>query len=373
MADSKAPVEQAAASSPVAAPVSASPPTHEPTQRSADEPLHVADEFQGRAYDDDQDSAVGDSDVESSTASVASSILQYRTINGRTYHSERSVNSDANLYWGANDAKQNHNLDLMHQTFCLLLDDKLYLAPLPEKLDKVLDIGTGTGLWCIDFGDDHPDCEVIGTDLSPIQPDWIPPNVKFEIDDYTQPWTFEDNSLDYVHLRWLVGTITDWTELFRQAYRVLKPGGWIETFEANGFYESDDGTLTDKTALSKWGYFFREGAKALGSKASFEVVKEGLQVKGLNEAGFQRITENHYKIPVSEWAKDPKYKQIGLITHAALDNDTEGVVGFMASQIGWTKEEVSVYAAHLRKELRTNAVHAYYRSNVVYAQKPLSP
>lgn len=43
----------------------------------------------------------------------------------------------------------------------------------------------------------------------------------------------------------------------------------------------------------------------------------------------------------------------------------------MASQLGWTNEEIIVYAAHLRKELRTNAVHAFYRANIVYAQKPL--
>jgi hypothetical protein len=44
----------------------------------------------------------------------------------------------------------------------------------------------------------------------------------------------------------------------------------------------------------------------------------------------------------------------------------------MATQLGWTKEEIAVYAANLRKELRTNAVHSYYRANVVYAQKPLN-
>lgn len=117
-----------------------------------------------------------------------------------------------------------------------------------------------------------------------------------QIDDYTQEWTFEDNSLDYVHLRWLVGTISDWTELFRQAYRVLKPGGYIESFECNGFYESDDGTLTEETHLNKWGYFFREGARAMGSKVSFSVVQDNLQVKGLEEAGFTRITEHHVKV-----------------------------------------------------------------------------
>lgn len=117
-----------------------------------------------------------------------------------------------------------------------------------------------------------------------------------EIDDFTQPWTREDNSLDYIHLRWICGTVTDWTELFRQAYRVLKPGGWIESFDCNGFPESDDGTLTEDTALYKWGYLIREGAKALGSRASFAVVQDGLQVQGLKEAGFTNITENPVKV-----------------------------------------------------------------------------
>jgi SAM-dependent methyltransferase len=360
-------------SEPTTVPASA-PAATESTPKLTDAPLAVAEEFHGesppRDDDNDRDSALGDS--ESSTASVASSILQYRTINGRTYHSDRSVNADAIPYWGANDDRQNHNLDIMHEVFTLALDNKLYLAPLPKTLNKVLDIGTGTGQWCIDFGDDHPECQVIGTDLSPIQPQWVPPNVMFEIDDFNQIWTREDSSLDFVHLRWVVGTITDWTELFRQAYRVLKPGGWIETFDCNGFPESDDGTLTEETALHTWGYLIREGAKALGSKASFSAVQEGLQVKGLTEANFTRITEHPMKIPVSEWAKDKKYKQMGLYFRATLENDTEGAIGFLASQLGWTKEEISVYAARLRRELRTNSVHAFCRFNLVYAQKPLN-
>lgn len=29
-----------------------------------------------------------------------------------------------------------------------------------------------------DFADDHPEANVIGTDISPIQPKWVPPNLK---------------------------------------------------------------------------------------------------------------------------------------------------------------------------------------------------
>lgn len=29
-----------------------------------------------------------------------------------------------------------------------------------------------------DFADEYPEAEVIGTDISPIQPSWVPPNLR---------------------------------------------------------------------------------------------------------------------------------------------------------------------------------------------------
>jgi hypothetical protein len=55
-----------------------------------DESLQVDDAVAHNAddTDDDADSALGE-DYSESTASITSSILRYRTIHGRTYHSER--------------------------------------------------------------------------------------------------------------------------------------------------------------------------------------------------------------------------------------------------------------------------------------------
>lgn len=99
-----------------------------------------------------------------------------------------------------------------------------------------------------------------------------------------------------MHMRWLIGCVTDWTSLFQQAYKSLKPGGWIESFECNGFFESDDGTVTEKSALAQWGIFFREGAKKMGSTASFTVVRDQVQRKSLEEAGFVNIQETGFKV-----------------------------------------------------------------------------
>lgn len=55
----------------------------------------------------------------------------------------------------------------------MTLDNRLGLAPPndPEaKINRVLDLGTGTGIWAIDYADEHPEAKVIGVDLSPIQP-----------------------------------------------------------------------------------------------------------------------------------------------------------------------------------------------------------
>lgn len=67
--------------------------------------------------------------------------------------------------------KELDRLDLNHHIMMLLCDNHLHLAPL-VKPERVLDIGTGTGIWAVQMGEQYPKSFVIGTDLSPIQPLW---------------------------------------------------------------------------------------------------------------------------------------------------------------------------------------------------------
>jgi ubiquinone/menaquinone biosynthesis C-methylase UbiE len=77
--------------------------------------------------------------------------------------------------------------DLQHQLMLLTLNTKLHLAPVDMNIHNVLDVGTGTGRWAIEFGglssffktvdtkksnlaEQFPSAHVLGSDLSPIQP-----------------------------------------------------------------------------------------------------------------------------------------------------------------------------------------------------------
>jgi len=260
-------------------------------------------------------------------------------------------------------------MDILHHVSTLMQDGKITLAPIDDSIQKVLDVGCGTGIWAIDFADQHPSAEVIGVDISPSQPQWIPPNLKFEIDDVTQPWTYAPNSFDYIHMRWLVGAIPDWYALFREVFQTLKPGGIFESKESSCMIQADDGTVPYGSALDQWGRVFVEAGNKFGR--SFRVYEDDIQVKAMEAAGFVDLKVTNLKTIIGPWPADPKYKEIGQYARLALEQDIEGYIIYLwTNGLGWTREEIAVYAAHLRRELRSTRFHAYYPQRVVVGRKP---
>jgi len=164
-----------------------------------------------------------------------------------------------------------------------------------------------------DFADEHPEATVIGTDISPIQPSWVPPNLRFEIEDATQPWTFAPDTFDFVHMRYLFGAFTDWNAAFAEAYKVLKPGGWLESFEASSQFHSDDGSLKEGSPMDQWAKVFTEAGKKFGR--SFSVINDNVQLPGIEAAGFVDIKVVEGKVSCSPvaCATEDKTEWRGLI------------------------------------------------------------
>lgn len=66
-------------------------------------------------------------------------------------------------------------------------------------------------------GDIYPSAEVTGLDLSPIQPVWVPPNVRFLVDDVEDSW-LNGRDFDFVHLRNMVPVLKSPVGLLKNAY-----------------------------------------------------------------------------------------------------------------------------------------------------------
>ncbi|KAG6070534.1 hypothetical protein E4U16_006796 [Claviceps sp. LM84 group G4] len=304
------------------------------------------------------------SETQSSTASLASSILEYRQIHGRTYHSDRFTTN----YVFPNDDQQLESDELNHHYLKILLDDQLFLAPLAkDKIHRVLDVGTGSGIWAIEFGDQFPNASVIGTDLSPCQPQWVPPNVRFEIDDATLEWTWDENHFDFIHIRYIVGGIQDWTALLKEAYRCCAPGGWVQSLEIDLDLRSDDGSLELDPILISHGDLFREGGKIMNRPFFVQEIQQA----AFDEAGFVDKKVVRFKVPLGPWAKDPKLAEVGRFTVATLENDLQGYTQMIWQNVLQRPEdEYHVWLANMRKAIRNSKVHSYVIVHVVYGRKP---
>ena len=70
------------------------------------------------------------------------------------------------------DEDEMERIDMAHEKYFLLLEHNRYRAPISDDPKNVLDLGTGTGIWCVDFADKFPGAQVVGVDIAPIQPTW---------------------------------------------------------------------------------------------------------------------------------------------------------------------------------------------------------
>lgn len=233
------------------------------------------------------DSAYGDEG--SFTTSIGESVLGYKYENGRRYHAFREGE-----YPLPNDEKEQDRLDLLHHIFKLMLRGDLLIAPVPPNPQRVLDMGTGTGIWVLDFADEHPSAKVIGTDLSPIQPLWVAPNSEFLIDDIESEWAYvPEEAFDIIHGRGLAGSIKDWEKLYANIFQHLKPGGYLEMQEYETWIRSDDDEdLKNCPLIVEWQGRVDEASKMFGKRMN--VASE--QKDKIIAAGFENVVDEVQKV-----------------------------------------------------------------------------
>ncbi|KAK2590759.1 hypothetical protein QQS21_011550 [Conoideocrella luteorostrata] len=253
--------------------------------------------------------------------SLTESVQNFPEEFGRTYHAYR-----AGSYAFPNDVPERERLDLQARILMKLFGGKLFFAPLNEYKPPryILDIATGLGDWAIQMGDLFPNSKIIATDLSPIQPEEVPPNVNFYVEDSSDSWDYS-HKFDYIHTRVTGGCWMSYEkQIIQQAFDALEPGGYFESQEYDSSLGSDDGTLNLEGPLVKW---FRDITIA-GDRCNRPTITGHLMKEAYKRVGFVDVQEIMFKVPLNGWPKDEHLKEIGRMWEANL---MSGLSGFSLS------------------------------------------
>ncbi|KID67733.1 hypothetical protein MAN_04491, partial [Metarhizium hybridum] len=312
-------------------------------------------------------------EIDDDTRSLTSSVRQHIVDGGLRYHAYH-----AGQYAFPNDENEQYRDNLKHVVTLHLCGGTYFFAPIHELLQRgayVLDLGTGTGAWCVEMADLYPNSTFDGMDLSPIQPDWVPQNVSFMVDDieHEAGWTYGENELDYIHVRHLIHSIKDRREMWRRIYSHLKPGGYVEVQEFKYAAACDDNSCDGPYAWRDFLNYLAAGLEALGSDLY------GIQYveRELLEAGFQELHYQDLKCPLGPWAKLLRLQECGHLLRDIVNSGLEGLTRRpFRDGLKWTPLQIQMFLIDVRKDVNQveNGIppfHSYFPFRSIYARKPM--
>jgi len=270
--------------------------------------------------------------------------------NGRSYHGYKAgCKHNTSKFCGSpltniaypypNDYTETDRLDFQFEILKHAFEGRNYFAPIRNP-KTILDIGTGTGQWAIELGDEFPDAEVQATDLSPIQPSTVPENVHFFIDDASDvDWVLPPGYFDFIHSRMLLGSFTDFKDIIERSFFYLKPGGWMESQELMSTPYCDDGTMPPDWLFLEWSKYADQAAMIADRPLR---IANKLK-RWYEEVGFVDVQQKIYKLPMNAWPKDKHLSTLGRMNK---DNWLAGLSAYtmapFSRHLDWTKNEIEV-------------------------------
>ena len=263
-----------------------------------------------------------------------------------------------------NDDTEQTRLSILHQVYLLLLSGELTTAPSPRQLRRVLDIATGPGDWAIAMGEKYTSSEVIATDISVFQPTDVPPNVIFQIDDATEEWTFTQ-PFDLIHMRNLSGAFSDWDAIYREAFKHLKPGGYIEIIDIEPIE-------MPKSPQNSYVGIFAGAVQAAADKAGRPIGVRHLKRPILEAVGFRSVRTTVLDAPIGTWPKDARKQSIGKMWLIAVLEGLEATgLRLLTREMNWKAEDVRELCEKVKVDLVRGGVEAKTPFHFVLARKPM--
>jgi SAM-dependent methyltransferase len=121
-----------------------------------------------------------------SVRTLASDDIEYIHENGRTYGNETYYLPC--VYKPNNDFVEQDRLSLQHQIFVQALQGRLTTTKLLPSTRRILDLGTGPGMWAVSMASQYPHAEVVGIDMT----EWDIDTTEATLGDSRVTWELDD-------------------------------------------------------------------------------------------------------------------------------------------------------------------------------------
>lgn len=246
-------------------------------------------------------------------------------------------------------------LNQQHQVFRLLLaaatdpppPSTLLITPLPDSSNaqtfRVLDLGTGTGIWAAEFALEHPAASVLGIDLFPPSFEPRPPNCSYAVlnaegndaewDALLPPGTF-----DLIHTRMFLMTLRDSKRVVERIHRALRRGGRVEFQEKQDPYRSLDEEEEQERPLLRHSRLRIEAAMRCGLDRT---VTRKIPL-WMEQLGFEHVISEEKRIPIGGWMEGSEVLKVA--GEKWRECIAWGTLGFcrqvFMEGFGWSEEQV---------------------------------
>lgn len=191
------------------------------------------------------------------------------------------------------DEGEKSRLDFQHHALHLTLGNH-YLAPLPQRVWTILDVGCGTGIWPANMARLFPESLVVGLDLdTALFSTTVPENCLLRAGNILTGLPLPDALFSFTHQRFLVLAVPDdrWPDVVRELVRVTIPGGWIELVETDARVQ-DGGPATAQ--MMAWIDLVRQKRTIMG-----DAVPHLGEL--LSQAGVTAIDTQAIRLKVGSW------------------------------------------------------------------------
>ncbi|KAF7732335.1 hypothetical protein EC973_005231 [Apophysomyces ossiformis] len=246
------------------------------------------------------------------------------------------------------DLKEFDRLQRQHYLLKSVRKSNLWAPITPGSV--VVDVGSGNGVWAFDMANQFSHLQIIGLDIQPpLEQQGTPKNLSYLEADIHQTWPLADNSVDLIFQRNMGPIIHkhQWSHVFNEMFRVLKPGGYIELLESDLWHHNPG------PVLQEFDKYFRDYCTELEFDFAF-TESLGSQIQ---DHGFKAIEQREIDIP-----------QFGFINKETQKAFLRNKKSFYLSKWEITSEEYDTAVQQVLEEFEE--YHGFQRFHCWIARKP---